>query len=148
MKSKPWSKLQKQIYNLISSEINFQLHCSAYPMHSMWHGSTDLPRYWITLEKEILWDYPKDFMVQGGSTVQNEGYPYFNCASEISELLREYIDTPKNELFSKTYSNDKWGLVDILRAADRRIGKNQLMEMQKEIKNQAALTIISARLSK
>jgi len=112
----------------------------------MWHGSTDLPRYWITLGKSILWDYPKDFAVKGGSTVQNQGYPYCNDASEISELLREYVDTPKDEVLSRTFANDKWGLVDILRVADRRIGKRQLMEMQKVTKNQAVLRIISARL--
>jgi hypothetical protein len=114
----------------------------------MWHGSTDLPRYWITLGKKILWDYPKDFNAKGGSTVQNQGYPYCNDVSEISELLRDYVDTPKSELLSRTFENDKWGRVDILRAADRRVGRSQLMEMQKVTKNQAALSIISTRLKK
>ena len=30
-------------------------------MDSRW-GGTDLPRYWITLGKEIIFDYPKDFL--------------------------------------------------------------------------------------
>jgi hypothetical protein len=114
----------------------------------MWHGSTDLPRYWITLGKEIIWDYPKDFI--GAKSVDAEGgehpYPYMNDASEISQLLREYIDTPKEELSNKEFEEDKWGLSAILKAADRRIGKRQLVELQKTTSNKAALTIIASRL--
>ncbi|EMJ37444.1 hypothetical protein LEP1GSC079_0680, partial [Leptospira interrogans str. FPW1039] len=54
MKSKPWSKLQSRLYNLIDENLNFQIHCIVYPMHSE-RGSTGLPRYWITLDKNIIW---------------------------------------------------------------------------------------------
>ena len=58
---KHWSKLQREIYKLIDSRIGIQIHCSVYRMDSRW-GGTDLPRYWITLGKEIIFDYPKDFL--------------------------------------------------------------------------------------
>ncbi len=61
MKSKPWSKLQSRLYNLIDENLNFQIHCIVYPMHSE-RGPTGLPRYWITLDKNIIWDYPKQFV--------------------------------------------------------------------------------------
>jgi len=149
MKLKPWSKLQKQVYNLISEQVDIQLHCSAYPMRSMWHGSTDLPRYWVTLGRQIIWDYPKDFIAKNVSRPEKQKYPYpyDNDASKISQLLREYVDTPKKELFSKTFDNDKWGLADILRAADRRVGKRQLAELQNATENEAALKIIAVRLT-
>lgn len=75
-------------------------------------------------------------------------YPYVNDASEISQLLREYIDTPKEELISKVFEEDKWGLSAILKAADRRIGKQKLIELQKATSNQVALMIIASRLNK
>ena len=47
------------------------------------YGSTDLPRYWITLDGEIIFDYPKQFVEKdkNGSFVKNlKGekiyYPY------------------------------------------------------------------------
>ena len=147
---KPWSKLQKQVYNLISEDLHFQIHCAAYPMRSMWHGSTDLPRYWITLGKEIIWDYPKDF-IKAKDADEDGGeypYPYCNDASEISQLLREYIDTPKEELITKTFEEDKWGLTAIFKAADRRTGKRQLVELQKAASNKAVLSVIANRLDK
>lgn len=143
---KPWSKLQKQVYNLISTDLHFQIHCAAYPMRSMWHGSTDLPRYWITLGKDIIWDYPKDFIRAKDADGDEYPYPYCNDASEISQLLREYIDTPKEELITKTFEGDKWGLTAILKAADRRTGKRQLLELQKTASSKAVSSIIANRL--
>lgn len=58
---KPWSKLQKEFYLIRADGINFQLQCRRYRMDST-QGSTDCPRYWITLNKEVIWDYPKDFI--------------------------------------------------------------------------------------
>lgn len=130
MNNRPWSKLQREIYKLITPDINIQIHCVAYPMNSR-YGSTDLPRYWITLGKEIIWDYPADFITKEGCVKNytdkiNKLYPYFTDVSEISGLIMEYIDTPKDILFDKHFENDKWGLVNILKAADRRIGNRRL----------------------
>ena len=61
-----WSKLQSEIYKIMDEEINLQIHCSVYPMNSR-YGSTNLPRYWITLDKEILFDYPKQFLTAEGT---------------------------------------------------------------------------------
>lgn len=147
---KPWSKLQKELYNLISPDINFQIHCVAYPMHSQ-YGSASLPRYWITLGKEIIWDYPKDFVRADGSIGNYSGestksYPYKSDVPNISELIREYIDTPKEQLFDKHFENDFWGLVNILKAADRRIGTRRLDALRRKVGNKAAIRIIEERL--
>lgn len=146
---KRWSKLQRELYKLLDDTINFQIHCVAYPMRSQ-YGSTNLPRYFITLDKEIIWDYPKDFVLKNG-TVGNysgdsNGYPYSTDVSYISDLIREYIDTPKEEIYSKHFENDKWGLINIIKSADRRIGKRRLVELSKKIKNQEAKKIIEKRL--
>ncbi len=52
MTQRPWSKLQREIYDLLTPTINLQIHCTRYPMRSQNGGSTDLPRYWITLDKK------------------------------------------------------------------------------------------------
>ena len=116
-------------------------------------GSTDLPRYFITLAGEITFDYPKDFalkdgriksLAQGGALAKF--YPYDSGISDIGELIREYIDTPKDELFKKHFDADEWGLANILKAADKRIGKKRLQILAKNKKNQAMQKVIAARL--
>lgn len=140
-----WSKLQKEIYNLIDERLNLQIHCTLYRMDTQRGNSTDLPRYWITLDKGIIFDYPKQFI----DKTENElhPYPYYNQISDISDLFREYIDTPIEELLDKTFSNDKWQLTEILKASDRRIGQRRLNALKSVIQNEWAKKIIDLRQS-
>jgi hypothetical protein len=115
-----WSKLQKQIYNLPPPRLGLQIHCAAYPMRSQC-GSTDLGTYWVTLGGEIIWDYPKNF------AWAKPKYPYVTDITAISELLREYIDTPVEALPRKRFEKDLWGLIAILKAADRRLDREKLV---------------------
>ena len=140
---KRWSKLQKRLYELVDESIDFKLHCTVYRMQSR-RGSTDLPRYFITLAGEIIFDYGGvKSLAQGALT---KIYPYGNDISDIGELIREYIDTPKEELFKKHFDADEWGLANILKAADKRIGKRRLQILVKNKKNQAMQKVIAARL--
>ncbi|MGI5830284.1 MAG: SF0329 family protein [Bradymonadia bacterium] len=149
--ARPFSKLQKELYKLISKDIRFQIHCVVYPMRT-WRGSTDLPRYFATLDKEIIWDYPANFMRKDGfiknyKDEKNKYYPQITDIMDISDLIREYIDTPKEELFSKCFENDKWGLTNILKAADRRIGARRLGKLKRKTHNIAARKVLERRLS-
>lgn len=150
---KRWSALQREIYKIIDEHINLQIHLSNYRMNSQ-YGSTDLPRYWITLDNEIIFDYPKQFVFtdENGSFIKNlRGdrlyYPYQTDISEISNLIREYIDTPKEEVFSKHFENDHWSLINILKASDRRFGAKRLELLKKRTDNKAALKVIEHRLN-
>ncbi|WP_298060764.1 hypothetical protein [uncultured Campylobacter sp.] len=135
----------------MDKSIDFKLHCTVYRMQSRC-GSTDLPRYFITLAGEIIFDYPKDFVLKSGGVKSLAGgalakiYPYGNDISDIGELIREYIDTPKDELFAKHFDEGGWGLANILKAADKRIGKRRLQILAKNKKNQAMQKVIAARL--
>ena len=116
-----WSKLQKSLYSIVSDKVDFQIHCSVYRMQSQW-GCTDLPRYWITVGKDIVFDYPKQFT----NNDEIKKYPYETQISAISDCIREYIDCPVNLLPEKKFENDLWGLTDILKAVDKRLGKERL----------------------
>ena len=148
---KRWSKLQRELYSIIDKSIDFQIHCVVYRMKSQ-YGSTDLPRYWITLGDEIIFDYPKQFVNKNGD-IQNLShnkpqcwYPLETDISDISKLIREYIDTPKDIVFNKHFENDYWGLINILKAADRRNGKRRLERLKHKTDNKAANKIISCRV--
>lgn len=144
----PWSKLQKQLYLLLDPGLDLQIHCAVVRMQSQ-RGRTDLPRYWITLNGETIWDYPGQFVVPGGTRGVDgrfvKGYPYNTDIPEISELIRQYIDTAPGELLTSHFENDHWGLANILRAADRRIGRRSWPAMRKKTHNQAALKVLTAR---
>ena len=101
--------------------MNFQIHCAEYRMCSQ-RGSTSLPRYWITLDKEIIFDYPKQF----AGREELKYYPYETQISDISSLIREYIDCPCAMLPGRRFEADAWGLTDILKAADKRLGRERL----------------------
>lgn len=153
--SKRWSKLQSEIYNLMDEGINLQIHCSVYRMNSQ-RGSVDLPRYWITLDKEIIFDYPKQFLNHKlsdynrvgegseGQTVEHI-YPYTTDIGQISDIIREYIDTPLESLLSNDFKHDNWGLTDILKAADRRIGKKKLAEYFEKTDKESVKKVLLAR---
>ena len=136
-----WTKLQKELYRIIDPNLNFQIHSVSYPMNSQ-RGTCNIPRYWITVDDKIIWDYPADFK----DTPDIKSYPYENAISSISELIREYIDTPEDQLLDEKFVNDHWGLTDILRASDRRIGKRRLRTLLLDIRNDAASYIIRKRI--
>jgi hypothetical protein len=103
-------------------------------------GSTNIPRYWITLGKDIIFDYPKDFPEARAS------YPYLTDVSAISRLIRDYIDTPVDDLLSKQFE-DPWGLIEIFLAADRRIGKRRLRELGEKLSSDGAKLVLERRKS-
>lgn len=142
--SKRWSKLQSRLYNIIDPDINMQIHCSLYEMNSNdgWHGNK-LPRYFITIAKDIIFDYPKDF-----DTTKKYGfnsYPWDTDISGISNVIEEYIQSSKDKIANE-FSNDKWGITDILRVCDRRIGKRRLRQIRDNTDNEVLLNIINKRL--
>lgn len=64
----------------------------------------------------------------------------------ISNLIRDYIDTPVADILTRRFENDYWGLTDILRAADKRIGQRRLEVLRSSIKNQSAQKILELRI--
>lgn len=142
--SKRWSKLQSRLYQLIEPKLNFQIHCVLYEMNSNdgYHGSK-LPRYFITIEKEIIFDYPKEFDTTW--KYGHNSYPWDTDISEITNLIEDYIQRPESELM-KNFENDRWNLTDILRACDRRIGKRRLQKLKDTVTDERILKIIKKRL--
>jgi hypothetical protein len=143
-----WSKLQKELYEVRAEGLDLQIHCRRYRMASQ-RGSTDLPRYWITLGKEVIWDYPRDFLDKPHPQRNPpKWYPYGNDISAISVLLRAYLDTPRGELLTKEFHDDHWGLINILRAADRRVGARRIAVLERKTRNKAARLVLEARQSR
>lgn len=142
--SKRWSKLQSRLYNLMEPEVDFQIHMALYEMNSNdgYHGNK-LPRYFITIGKEIIFDYPRDFDTFGKYGFNS--YPWDTDIGDISNLIEEYIECPENDLM-KPFEKDKWGLIDIFRVCDRRIGKRRLRKIMETTEDKRIINIVLKRL--
>jgi len=144
-----FSKLKKQIENLFDPTIKMQFCCSAYPMRSkVGYAHNSIPRFYLKMNDKILWDYPKDF------AIKDEAYGYWAGNNGISELIREYIDTPVSQLLGKEFTigkqdNDSLvasSLTDLLKVADRRISKDKIAEYSARLTNYKGYAVVCARL--
>ncbi len=133
-----WSQLQKLIYNVWCDDLGLQIHTDAFALS----GSASVGRYWITLGKDIIWDVPRDFPEEKAKGTYN------NVASEISEVIKAYLDTPREELLSRVFEADRWGIVDIFRVSDRRLGRKSLELIETTPLPEPAKRILEARLNK
>ena len=141
-----FSKLKKQIDGLFDPVLNMEFCCSSYPMRSKTgYATRSLPRFYIKLDGKITWDFPKDF------DVENMQHGWIS-RNGISDLVREYIDTPVDELlhkeFSVGYADHKvaTSLTDIFKMADRRFGKKKVAELGSIIANYSSPVILVIRL--
>ena len=156
---RPFSKLKKQIESLFVPELKIKVCCISYPIRSQ-HGSSSIPRFYVQVGKETIWDFPKDF------PIKNANYHCWKDQTTISELIREYIDTPISELLNKkftlehirridqylweNYQDDydfKLGLTDLFKASDRRLGKEKLLKWSSKIKYHKVYFILEKRFS-
>jgi hypothetical protein len=155
---RPWSKLQKEIYNLLlTKELDLQIHTTTYPVREGRKGKGEkkgMPRYWISLDKNIVWDWPTmfkedfDYYLLYGwiRDEDNKLIKYSKGGTVFSGILEEYVHTPKDELRTKIFDADRWGFTEILKASDRRFGKKTLETFKEEFKSEVALKIIDTRL--
>lgn len=154
--SKRWSKIQSRIYSLFEPKLKLQIHCAAF-REGCDYGQLYAGRYWVTLDKQNIWDFPKQFINPTTSwyeenlstthLIEIDGVMKGNIyiVSDISALMREYIDTPLENLLKKQFENDKFGFTEILKAADRRIGKKKLFEYFGKADSVNGLKIIQKR---
>ena len=146
-KKRRFSKLKKRIESFFAPELDLRVYCTVLH-YSTTHWEWDDPRFWIVLDKETIFDFIKDFK---GMHIYDEGIGdipiYYELITEITDIIHEYIETPTGKLFDCVFQKDIYGLSDILKAADRRIGKKTLLLLKDRTDSEAVKKIIDARLS-
>ncbi len=131
-----WSQLQKLIYDVWVDYPRLQIHCNSYDLS----GTASVGRWWVTLGKEVIWDVPRDFPDERAKGTYN------SFASEVTHIIRSYLDTSRAELLTREFPDDRWSVVEIFRAADRRIGHQRLVELSEGFRSPAALRIVEERI--
>lgn len=150
-KNKRHSKQKKRIEQIFADNLNLHFHAIVYRQRSGgWsYGQNKFPRYWFQLGKEIIWDYPHDF-----SHLLNQGsrpeYIYHDYGEEynIMRLICQYLNTPWALLYEATAEDDHWSLYEVLKEADRRLGKQKLLKLGEQSTHPAVEKIIVSRLKK
>ena len=142
---KPFSKLKKVLGDLFEPKLKMEFCCFSYPIKAQYSNNA-VPRFCLKLGKEVIWDFPKDFKIK-----EEQFYMWADC-NHISELVRDYIDTPLAELLNKEFENDKvdfasnnylenkdisveYKLTALFKAGDRRLGKEALYKWAKNQNN-------------
>ena len=159
--ARQWSILRKQINYLFVTELKLDFNCTSFPMRSE-RGSSSVVRFYLKMNHETIWDFPRDFEVKKLSCYdwsENNG---------ISNLVRNYIDCPVNELLTKVFGNEvkeyrqhdyfkawedqqdvvcitDYKITQLFIAGDRRIGKQKLLEWAKTKNNPKIDLILSKR---
>lgn len=125
--SGPWSKLKSRVEALWAPGLGLSIHCTSYPFATP--GSPHrVSRHWITMDKSIVWDFPGPFLGEDrarGGPVPDADRHHANGGSVVGVLLRDYLDRSREALF-EPFADDAWELTDVLRAADRRLGREAL----------------------
>ena len=90
-------------------------------------------------------EFPRQF-VNEETVYPDGGNQYSFGVRDLNELLRDYLDTPKNALLKKEFSRDFFGLTNILKAADRRLGLERLELHFKDCEQESLRNVLSTRL--
>ena len=131
----PWSKLQSALYKVIDKKVDFRIYSCSYDIGEC----LGIPRYWITIGKEIVWDFPKNTMWD------DSDWNFFDEIQSISRLIKAYVDCPKDKLLTYAF-NDRWKILPYLLACDKRIGKRRLVQMLEKDEYSCVAWIIRKRL--
>jgi hypothetical protein len=126
MAFKSWGLLRKKIQGLFWDSKRLQIHAAVYDDPDV--EGFKLPRRWLALDKNIIFDFPSDFF-EWKYPLKKETIKYTTDEhSTIDSLLEAYLSCAKHELLIFASPLDRFGFLNLLKAADRRIGRQKLFE--------------------
>jgi hypothetical protein len=110
-----WSQIQRKLYEIIDPKINLQVHCAVYPGGGK-TCANGIPRFWVTLDGEVIFDCMHDFMFMWHDKDFNIGnLPFQDDISWCCGIVIRHFQAPVDRLMTL---HDRFGLTDILLAAD------------------------------
>lgn len=144
----PWSKLERRLRDLPDPALDLRFRFTAYRREVIEtpHWSESACKFWITQGRRTLWAVPRDRHVgevDGGADYYGRRSPGW-----LVEIAAEYLQLPRDQLIPWQPEWAGWGLVDILKACDRRIGRARWPMLQEQLQDPVALHVLGLRSGK
>lgn len=115
-----WRNLAACVDDLIAPNLRGRLVMGHHRMarDGEWCGS-----YWFDLDGERIFHLPGPYADKGwgAGRIRYPAIYRWDDATMFERVIGTYLDTPRDELL-EPIAKDAWGITDILRAADRRLG--------------------------
>ena len=105
-----WSKLQRRIYTIFDLNIRLQFHCAIYRIPG--HVDSVCPRYFLMLNDEIIWDWPKDCSAK--LNYKEMYLVYRSSASDISDLINVYLNADRQSFIILKDDWELWMFSELL----------------------------------
>lgn len=141
----PWSKLERRLRELPDPALDLRFRFTAYryAVIETPHPSELTCKFWITHGRRTLWSVPRDR--HPGKDDSDIGFYGRRSPGWLVELAAEYLQQPRSGLIGWQPEWEGWGLVDILKACDRRIGKRQWPLLRAMLREPVALHLLALR---
>lgn len=154
-----FNALKKRIEFNFDPKLNMELCGESNQTHTHSIPVGIITRLYVMLNKEIIWEFPKDF------GVRNEHFKGVALKNPIGTIIIEYLETPPENI-TKLRSIDRFTiqdklinenrgsyeiqlkLIELFIAADKRLGVRVLRKWEKEIYNRTVNRIIGLRFGK
>jgi hypothetical protein len=144
----PWSKLERRLRDVPDPALDLRFRFTAYRQDVIEtpHWSEAACKFWITQGRRTLWVVPRDR--HAGETDGDIGVYGRRSPGWLVELGVEYLKLPRTRLIDWQPEWAGWGLVDILKASDRRIGRRQWKRLRDRLNEPVALRLLDQRSGK
>jgi hypothetical protein len=141
----PWSKLERRLRDLPDPGLGLRFRFTAYRYEVIEtpHPSELACKFWITRSRRTIWAVPRDRNARGADGAI-DGYGR-RSPGWLVEIASDYLQLPRASLIEWHRDWDGWGLVDILKACDRRIGRRQWPALRSALQEPVALYLLDLR---
>lgn len=145
--SQTWSKLERRLREFVEPSLNLRFRFTAYRykvIQTPWEGDL-CTKLWLTQGKRTIWSVPQDRHAKNSA-----GVDYYGRRSPgwVVELAAEYLQLPRAALVEWRPDWMGWGMVDILKAVDKRIGKRRWEALRQQLEEPTALYLLDQRRGK
>ena len=142
----PWSKLERRQRDLPDPALDLRFRFTAYRrevIETPTHCGELACKLWITLGKRTIWAVPRDRDTNGrDDAVHAYGR---RSAGWLVEIAAEYLDLPRDSRLAWRREWEGWGLVDILKACDRTIGRRRWPMLRESLREPVASALLDMR---
>jgi hypothetical protein len=142
----PWSKLERRLRDLPDPGLDLRFRFTAYRqdvIETPRHCGELACKIWITLGRGTIWAVPNDRDTSGRD---DAGHIYGRRSPGwLVEIAAEYLDLPRQDRLAWRREWEGWGLVDILKACDRSIGRRRWPMLRERLREPVALALLDIR---